>query len=45
MKIIVSAAVAVVILYLVDELSNDGRFTRAAIVVLRNVAVAIGIHF
>jgi hypothetical protein len=37
--------VAVVILYYSDELFNDGRFTRAAIVVLRNVLASIGVHF
>jgi hypothetical protein len=45
MKIIGSAAVALIICWFVDELFNDARFTRAATDVLRSVLVSIGIHF
>jgi hypothetical protein len=45
MKFIGSAAVALVVHYFADELFNDGRFTRVAIVVLRHAVASIGIHF
>jgi hypothetical protein len=45
MKFIGSAAVAVIVLWLVDELFNDARFARMAIVGLRPVFASIGIHF
>jgi hypothetical protein len=45
MKFIGSAAVAVIVLWFIDELFNDGRFSRAAIVVLRSVLGSIGFHF
>jgi hypothetical protein len=45
MKFFGSAAVAVVVLCVIDELFNNGRFTGAAIVVLRNVLASIGLHF
>jgi uncharacterized membrane protein len=45
MKFIGSAAVAFIVLYIADELFNDGLFTRVAIVVLRQAGVSIGIHF
>jgi hypothetical protein len=45
MRFIESAAVAVTVLWFVDELFNDARGTRAAIVVLRSVLGSIGIHF
>jgi hypothetical protein len=45
MRFIGSATVALVVLSCADELFNGERFTRAAIVMLRNVVAAIGIHF
>jgi hypothetical protein len=45
MKFIGSAMVTVVILYIVDQEFNNGRLIQAAIIVSRNVAAAIGIHF
>jgi hypothetical protein len=44
MKFIGSAAVAVIVLWCVDELFNDARFARMAIVGLRHVFASIGIH-
>jgi hypothetical protein len=45
MKFIGSAAVAFIVLYIADELFNDGPFTRVLIVALRQAGVSIGIHF
>jgi hypothetical protein len=45
MKFIGSAAVAVIVLWSVDELFNDARFTHMAVVGLRHVFASIGIHF
>jgi hypothetical protein len=45
MRFIGSAAVAVIVLWFVDELFNDARFTRATMVVLRPALRSIGIHF
>jgi hypothetical protein len=45
MRIIASAAVAVVLLLIADVALNDERFTRATIVALREALGSIGIHF
>jgi hypothetical protein len=45
MKFIGSAAVAFIVLYIADELFNDGLFTRATIVALRQALASIGIQF
>jgi hypothetical protein len=44
MKFIGSAAVVAIVLWSVDELFNDARFTRMAIVVLRQALGSIGFH-
>jgi hypothetical protein len=44
MKFIGSAATAVVVLWFVDQLFNDARFTHVAMVVLRPALASIGIH-
>jgi hypothetical protein len=45
MRFIGSAAVALVVLWLVDEALNDGRFTNVTINLVRQVFGSFGIHF